>query len=114
MVGRKIGSAEFPQRRIKITYIDYVSCRIPNLNPITDPVRRSHQNVDPTYETRDRGLKSEAQDERNHAHRDDGRVPVYEQQRNDDESDSQCYDQSLDPSEIESRGRIGDAAEKVD
>ena len=59
MIGGKIFATEFPEGRIEITDVDYITGGIVDFNPIANPVWATHQNVDPTDKTRHRSLDGE-------------------------------------------------------
>src|SRR5207244_12665469 len=52
MVTGKIFAAEFPQRGVEITDVDYVTCIILDLNTIAHLIWPADENVDPAEKTR--------------------------------------------------------------
>src|SRR5687768_8616884 len=97
MVGAEMLSAEFPERRIKVADVDHITGRLVDFDSITNTVRNLHQNVDPTYETRNRSLKCKPENERYQTERHDGRVPVGEQDRDRDKEYRQSREERRNP-----------------
>ena len=85
MIRREQVPAEFPQGGIQITDVDYVAFGIPDLDAIADSIRRARENIDPTQETGDWRLHRQSEDQRKQADRDNGRVPILKEDRDDTE-----------------------------
>src|SRR5437870_11020434 len=100
MIGRKILAAEFPESGVKITHVDDISGSVSDFNAVADSVRRPHQHIDPADEAGDRSLQREAEDERDQADRDNGGIPIDEDDRDHYESNSKNYNQSQYPLEV--------------
>ena len=114
MIAGKILAAEFPQGGVEVTDIDHVAGRIGDFDAVAHAKRLAHQNVNPGDEAFHRSLHSQPDDDRTDTERSDRRVPINENNRDNDNRDGQRNSQPLDALEGETGGSILDPANSID
>src|ERR1041385_76162 len=115
MIGRKqVTAAEFPQSRVEITDIDHVPGGVANLHAIADAIRRAHQDVNPAKKTGHRCLHREAKDQREQSDRNQRRIPVLKNNRDDREQQQESQEQLGDAPQVVSRNGAADASDQID
>src|SRR5215475_8036646 len=87
MIGGEILPAEFPQRGVEVTNVDYVASGLPYLDAVAHAKRLANQDVNPRDKAFHRRLHSQAEDDRTDTERSDGGVPIHKNYRDDNHGD---------------------------
>jgi hypothetical protein len=104
MISGHVLTTEFPQRSVEITDVDYVARGFAYLYAITNAKRLAHQNVNPSDEAFHWGLHSESDNDGTDAKRSHGGVPIYKNDRDDNDSDRKRKNETLDALKRETSG----------
>ena len=113
MIAGKILAAEFPQSGIQVPDVDHVASGIAYLDAVAYAKRPANQNVNPRDETFHRRLHSQSDDDRANTERSDRCVPIYKNNRDDNDRYHEDNSQARDTLERETSSSILDSSDSV-
>src|SRR5207249_1099610 len=113
MVSGNILTAKFPQGRVEITDIDYVTSGIADFNSVANTKWLPDENKNPGDETLHRSLHGQTNDDRTDPERGERAVPIYKDDRDDNYGDQQASDEQQDTSKRETGDSIFNSSDRV-
>jgi hypothetical protein len=113
MVAGDILAAKFPQSRVEVSNVNHVASGIAYFDAVAHTKRLSNQNINPRDETLHWRLHSQSNDDRANTERSHRCVPIYKNNRDDDDPHRESNSQASDTLECETSSSILDLSSSV-